>query len=144
LKVEDLLAPGERVLIRDGDNSFTDRRLLIVQRDTVTAVPYEQISSAEYSRRTPWALIIVGALVLFAGLFLWLAPPGIPRIAGTNSDLFLILVLVFAIVLVGMGLALVRRALVLRTTSGEVYYLRIGDEKAVDEFLKTYGRPFAG
>ena len=142
MRAEDFLAPGERILIQDGDNSFTDRRLLIVRRNTVTAVPYEQISSAEYSRRIPLALIVVGALILIAGLFLWLAPPGIPRIAGTDSTLFLMLILVLVIVLIGMGLALVRRALVLRTTSGEVYYLRISDEKAIREFLQSYGRPF--
>lgn len=142
MKVEDFLAPGEKILIQDGDNSFTDRRLLIVRRSTVTAVPYEQISSAEYSRRIPLTMIILGGLVLVAGLLLWLAPPGIPRITGTDSDLFLILVLVFAIVLIGMGLALVRRALVIRTTSGEAYYLRIRDEKALKEFLQSYGRPF--
>jgi hypothetical protein len=143
LKVEDFLAPGEKVLIQDGVNSFTDRRLLIVGSSKVTAVPYEQISSAEYSRRVPLTLIILGALVLVAGFFLWLAPPGIPRVAGTDSNLFLILVLVFAIVLIGMGLALVRRTLVIRTTSGEAYYLRIRDEKMLNEFLQSYGRPFS-
>jgi hypothetical protein len=142
MKAEEFLAPGEKVLIQDGDNSFTDRRLLIIRRNTVTAVPYEQISSAEYSRRIPLILIILGALVLVTGLFVWLAPPGIPRIAGTDSDLFLILVLIFAIVLIGIGLALVRRALVIRTTSGEAYYLRIKDERALREFLQSYGRPF--
>ena len=87
--------------------------------------------------------MIFGVLVLVVGVLLWLAPPGIPRIPGTDSDFFLILVLVFAIVLIGLGLALVRRALVLRTTSGEVYYLRIRDEKTLNEFLQSYGRPFS-
>ena len=142
MKAEDLLAPGEKILVQDGDNTFTDRRVLIVQRSKATVVSYEQISSVEYSRRIPLALIILGALVLVVGLLIWFAPPGIPRIEGTDSDLFLILVLVLAIVLIGMGLALVRRALVLRTTSGEAYYLRLRNEETVKEFLRFYGRPF--
>jgi len=139
MDAESLLADGETILLQDGRNSFTDRRVLMVGHNSFTEVPYEHISSIEFVKSFPIAPIILCALVLIVGLYIWNSDTALIRQLGIDSNLWLTLVIVVAIILVGIGVMLTRRDLTLRTTSGYRYSLRLRDRKTVEEFLAQRG-----
>jgi len=139
MDAESLLADGETILLRDGRNSFTDRRVLMVNRNSFTEVPYEHISSIEFVKSFPIAPIVLCALVLIVGLYIWNSDTALIRQLGIDPDLWLTLVIVVAIILVGIGVVLTRRDLTLRTTSGYRYSLRLRDRDTVEKFLSQRG-----
>ena len=139
MDAESLLADGEKILLQDGRNSFTDRRVLTVSRNSFTEVPYEHISSIEFVKNFPIAPIILCALVLIVGAYIWNSDTALIRQLGIDPNLWLTLVIVVAIILVGIGAVLTRRDLTLRTTSGHEYSLRLRDRKTVEEFLSKRG-----
>ena len=142
MKVEDLLAPGEKVLLNDGNSHFTDRRLYILARNSFVEIPYEHISSVEFERRIPFLPIGVGVIVLLVGLLEWISSPTFLKALGIDPTLTFVLIIISGIVLIGMGLALTRRALSIQLTSGKTYTVRVGDQRTVEEFLKKLWRPF--
>ncbi len=141
LNLEDLLVPGEKVLAEDGRAHFTDRRIIVLERNSFAVLPYDQISSMEFERKVPLAPIIAGVVVMMVGLFLWLSPQQL-RALNLDPTFTLTVIGVLAILLVGLGFALTRRGLTIWMTSGRSRYLRIKNEAAVGEFIRSTGRPF--
>jgi hypothetical protein len=143
-RVEDFLSTGESVLLQDGDASFTDRRVLVVRGRSVTAIPYNLVSSSLYLRQVLLLPTVLGALVLIGGGFFYLGLPYVPTLSGvTGGESFLILAVAVGFILIGAGVALMRGYLVLWTASGESYAIRVRNDQTLREFLKASGRQSA-
>ena len=86
----------------------------------------------------PLLPIVLGVVVLVAGLFLW-GEAYVQRSAVIQPDLFLALVLVFAVILIGVGLALTRRGLTFFMDSGKSRYLTLKEQTNAEELMRLLG-----
>lgn len=138
MRVEDYLASGESVIASDGGALFTDRRLFLFSGSSFEALPYAHVSHYDFERKVPLLPIVLGVVVLVAGLFLW-GEAYVQRSAVIQPDLFLALVLVFAVILIGVGLALTRRGLTFFMDSGKSRYLTLKEQTNAEELMRLLG-----
>lgn len=137
MDVQDFLGEGEKVVETDGNVHLTDRKVLILERRSYTAIPYEQISSIEYERSILWGIVALG--VAFVGIGA-LADLSSTRLAGAGPTTEFLIFTIVGVLCYAIGFLLPLASFIVRTTSGKYYRLRTRNSKFLSELVRLSGR----